>query len=233
MYSIRKSQALRLILALSLVLSGIPLMAQQTLIQPTVYQSTATVVAWTAGTVNNGGHAVAVSSGTASITTSKTDCSAPAYAGCNFVYANSSGTVAVTTTPSTAFANGNSILAYVEASGSAITNIAYPQQASTATLPRLLLNCGTTTTCAATSAGPGIFEVTGSVALTSASPSQATVIGLPFTSTSSYFCTAIPVGTTAAIAAAGVAVSLVGSSTITLTGPNTVTTVIHYHCTGT
>lgn len=208
-----------------------PLMAQANLRQPAVAQNTTTSVKWTAGTLNNGGHAVTVTAGTAAVTTSKTDCTAPAYASCNFVYANSSGTVAVTATLATAMAAGNSLMAYVETS-SVITKIGFPNQASTAYQVRVVQNCGTTATCANTSAGPGIIEVFGSVALTSASPSTASLTALPFTSSSSYVCTASAVGNTAAIAAAGIAITQTSGSAVTLTGPNTVTTVINYRCTG-
>ena len=44
---------------------------------------------------------------------------------------------------------------------------------------------------------------------------------------------ATPNGTTAAVAAGGVAINKTGASTMTLTGPNTVTTVIDYTCYGT
>ncbi len=65
----------------------------------------------------------------------------------------------------------------------------------------------------------------GAVALTSASPSTATVTSITAGST----CYCSPVGTTAAIAAAGCAASL-SSTTLTLTGPNTVTTTMAYTC---
>lgn len=71
--------------------------------------------------------------------------------------------------------------------------------------------------------------IVGSVALTSASPSVATVT-FPVAlsgSASDYTVIAVPVGATAAIAAGGVAVGLT-TSALTLTGPNTVTTTIHY-----
>jgi hypothetical protein len=75
----------------------------------------------------------------------------------------------------------------------------------------------------------------GTGALTSATPSLAhvTAISPAFTDTSHMFCTAVPVGTTAAIAAAGVAVNLVSASAFDVTGPNTVTTVFFWQCVGT
>lgn len=66
--------------------------------------------------------------------------------------------------------------------------------------------------------------VTGQVALTSASPSTATA-----TVPASSVCQCTPQGTTAAIAAGGCAAS-VSSTTLTLTGPNTVTTTMNYRC---
>lgn len=70
----------------------------------------------------------------------------------------------------------------------------------------------------------------GSTALTSGSPSTVTA-EVPVLST----CGCDPVGTTAAIAAAGCATSLAddldgGVGTLTLTGPNTVTTTVVYDC---
>lgn len=64
----------------------------------------------------------------------------------------------------------------------------------------------------------------GTVALTSAAPSTATV-----TVRSGSRCACFPQGVTAAIAAAGCATSLSGT-TLTLTGPNTVTTTMVYIC---
>lgn len=66
--------------------------------------------------------------------------------------------------------------------------------------------------------------VTGQVALTSGSPSTATA-----TVPASSICQCTPQGTTAAIAAGGCAAS-VSSTTLTLTGPNTVTTTMNYRC---
>lgn len=93
--------------------------------------------------------------------------------------------------------------------------------------------CGTSATCSPTTT-TGAWEFYGSVALSSASPSLATVTALlpAYTSTATYFCTATPVGNTAAIAAGGIAVTLISGSSFSLTGPNTVTTVVDYHCIG-
>lgn len=64
----------------------------------------------------------------------------------------------------------------------------------------------------------------GQVALSSGTPSTATA-----TVVASSICTCTPVGATAAIAAAGCATG-VSSTTLTLTGPNSVTTTMTYHC---
>lgn len=61
----------------------------------------------------------------------------------------------------------------------------------------------------------------------------ALVSGTPSTQTATVIagsiCTATPVGATAAIAAGGIATG-VSSTTLTLTGPNTVTTTVTYDC---
>jgi hypothetical protein len=93
-------------------------------------------------------------------------------------------------------------------------------------------SCGTTVTCAATTTN-NVIMTFGSAALTSASPSTASITGLPFTSSSTFFCTASPEGSSAAVAAAGIAINKTSGSAMTLTGPNTVTTVIDYVCWGT
>lgn len=73
-----------------------------------------------------------------------------------------------------------------------------------------------------------IFEpkdtVKAQVALVSGTPSTATA-----TVAAGSICTCTPVGATAAIAAAGCATG-VASTTLTLTGPNTVTTTMAYDC---
>lgn len=106
--------------------------AQQNYIAPTVYSTNATTgIGWTAGTVNNGGHPVSVAAGTSTVTLSEASCAPPSYTGCNFVYANSSGTVAVTTSVATAAASGNTLLAYIETGATTITQIVYPWQSGT------------------------------------------------------------------------------------------------------
>lgn len=227
------------LLVLSIFTLSALVFGQQNYNPPTVYSSNATTgIKWTAGTVNNGGHPVAVAAGTGTVTLNKTDCSAPGYAGCNFVYANSSGTVAVTTTPATAFAVGNTVIAYIEAGATTVTQVVSGWQIGTpySTFPgaagtsaAAAYSCGATSTCTPTVVGQ-YKVVIGTVALGSASPSTVTVTALPFTTTS-FVCTASPTGNTAAIAAGGVAITY-STNTVTFTGPNTVTTVINYICIG-
>lgn len=66
----------------------------------------------------------------------------------------------------------------------------------------------------------------GSGALVSGTPSTLAVANITASST----CECAPVGTTAAIAAAGCAANLSGTD-LTLTGPNSVTTTVVYNCT--
>jgi hypothetical protein len=65
----------------------------------------------------------------------------------------------------------------------------------------------------------------GSATLVSGTPSQVVVASI----TASSVCTATPVGLTAAIATAGLAVSLT-TTNLTITGPDSVTTVVNYEC---
>lgn len=206
---------------------------------PTVYSTNATTgIGWTAGTVNNGGHPVAIAAGTSTVTLNKADCSAPAYANCNFVYANSSGTVAVTTTIGTALASGNTVMALIETGATTVTQIVAGWQSGTpystfsgaaGGSAASAQSCGATATC--TPSIVGAYKVViGTVPLSSGTPSTVTVTALPFTTTS-FTCTATPTGNTAAIAAGGVAITY-STNTITFTGPNTVTTVINYICVG-
>ena len=90
--------------------------------------------------------------------------------------------------------------------------------------------CGTTTTCGNTAA-PLMRVVYGSAALTSASPSTAVITGFSpaFSSTSSYRCTV----TNETTAANGLKYARTSTSSITITGPNTVTDTVSYICTGT
>lgn len=200
---------------------------------PNVYQSTSTVVGWTAGTVNNGGEPVAIVAGTNAVTDSQTSCAAPAYSACNIVWANSSGTVSVTATSAglaTATASGSTILAYVETAASgAITSIVYPQQASTASWPiagTLNSYCGTTSTCANTFTGGSVRMVFGHAPLAANGVLVVSGISPAFTSATSYACTAS--------LAAGTSIVTVtqGTSTVTFTYPGAATHEVYYQCIG-
>jgi hypothetical protein len=88
------------------------------------------------------------------------------------------------------------------------------------------MDCGTTTTCAETVLTNPIV-VKGTVSLSSGTPSTATITALPFTSTSSYVCTV-----TDQTAASALKVANASASSTVITGPNTVTDVIGYQCSG-
>jgi hypothetical protein len=90
--------------------------------------------------------------------------------------------------------------------------------------------CGTTTTCSATAQVTAQI-VYGSAALVSGTPSTATITGISpaFTSSTSYVCT---LAAQSAAATALLSVANVSGSSFTITGPNTVTTVINYTCSG-
>ena len=94
--------------------------------------------------------------------------------------------------------------------------------------------CGTAAACSPTTLGATPNILIGSVALSSGTPSTVTVTALSpaYTSTATYHCATTPVGNTAAIAAGGVAITYVSGSSFTLTGPNSVSTVIDYVCIG-
>jgi hypothetical protein len=77
-------------------------------------------------------------------------------------------------------------------------------------------------------ADAGIQLVSSTIALVSGSPSTATVSGMPFTSISTYSCQLTP----EAAATSPLYFTKVSGSSFTITGPNTVTTVIDYSCSG-
>lgn len=306
---------------------------------------------WTAGVINNGGHAVSITAGSVVLDSSKTDCAAPTFTTCDMLYANSSGTVSLTTTAATAGGSGNTLLAIVETNGSHVaTRIVSPLQSGTLSIAALALapagtlgvasggtgltsgtsggipgftgsttmtssaaltanspvlgggpgatpavvagitsdgvsiltlgvagtsvgevdfknatsgtvklkpttgalgtvtatfpaanitvpgvvidNCGTNNACSITTVSSTAIEVYGhSAALNAASPSLATLTGLPFTSTSSYVCTVSGEGT---IASTGVlSVSYLSASSVQITGANGATNIVSYRCTGT
>lgn len=90
--------------------------------------------------------------------------------------------------------------------------------------------CGTTTTCSATNISTTVKVVSGQVALSSGTPSTAVVASIPaFTSTTSFACTATNMTT-----ATNNLLKVVNTSTtsITITGPDTITDVISYVCSG-
>ncbi len=88
-------------------------------------------VGWTPGRIYpNGRTGTIVAGGTVAVTASKATCTLPTFSSCNIIYSNSTGTVANTTTFDTANTAGNTILAYVQTSGSAVTSVIYPYQIS-------------------------------------------------------------------------------------------------------
>jgi hypothetical protein len=91
--------------------------------------------------------------------------------------------------------------------------------------------CGTTSACSAT-AEANAKIVFGSAPLVSGTPSTVTISGISpaFTSSSDYVCTVSAPGATAATALIGV--TNVSSSSFTITGPGSVSTVISYICVG-
>lgn len=241
--SFRQALAIMLVVLLSVIAVPVSTQAQANLRMPTVQQgATALNIKWTAGTLNSGGHAITVTAGNTAVTASKTDCSAPSFASCNLLYSNSSGTVAVTATPATAGATGNVLMAYIETDGSAITRIAYPQQAGQIWTNIALaggasvVNCGTANACSATTVlSPNAKVVIGkSAALDGASPAIATITGISpaFTSSSSYICTATLNGTSAAGATGSLEINYVSSSSFTITAGNGVTATASYVCIG-
>jgi hypothetical protein len=93
----------------------------------------------------------------------------------------------------------------------------------------IVTSCGTTATCAATNISATAKVVRGAVALTSGTPSTAVVTAIPaFTSTTSYSCAA----TNQTTQANSVKVANTSTTSITITGPNTVTDTIGYICVG-
>jgi hypothetical protein len=94
----------------------------------------------------------------------------------------------------------------------------------------LARNCGQTTSCANTAA-PAVRIIYGSAPLVSGTPSVATVTGISpvFTSTTSFQCSA----DNATTQANSIKVVNTSTSSITLTGPNTVSDTIAYICVGT
>lgn len=120
------------IVLLVLVWSFSNLLAQTNLRPPVVSKGATGVIKWTAGTVNNGGHAVAITAGTASLGATKNDCSSPGFAACDFLIASSGGSVSVATTSAAVVASGVTLLAIIETdANSNATRIVSPQQVFT------------------------------------------------------------------------------------------------------
>ena len=93
--------------------------------------------------------------------------------------------------------------------------------------------CGTTNTCAATGISQTMKVAAGqSAQLNAASPSVATITGISpaFSTTTSFSCTASPQGTGATTNA--IAVNIVSTSSITLTGANGSSAVVNWLCVG-
>lgn len=214
------------------------MVSQATLRGPSVSTTGLLNLTWTAGTVNNGGHAVAITSGSTNATAAMTSCAAPIYSACNFLYANSSGTVSATTTLATAMASGNTLLAMAETNGTVITKLSFPNQAADVYTGGgiVFVNCGTSASCTSPTmtTGKTLRVVSGTTSLSSGTPSAVTISGMTpgYTSTSTYRCEASPVGGTSAIAAGGAAVNLVSGTSFTITGPDGVTTAIAWSCFG-
>lgn len=147
-----------------LMLSALFCFSQANFNPPIVTGTTGLGVAWTAGTVNNGGHPVSVTAGTGTLTASQNSCASAAFSACNFVYVNSSGTVANTTTAATAAAAGNTLLAYVETGTSTITQIVYPWQAGSmwTGIPQGVLASQNTIGLGSNGGSSGVLNLSGS-----------------------------------------------------------------------
>jgi len=95
---------------------------------------------YTSGTITYGGASQAITGDSTGLLTTdaETDCTAPAYASCNFIYWHSGTSLSTTTTLATAFAPGNVVVAFVTTTGGdilAVTpasrNIATPSASRT------------------------------------------------------------------------------------------------------
>lgn len=81
------------------------------------------IVTYTNGTIASGGAIQAITGNTVTVTNTQTDCSAPAYASCNFIYwaVGGGASLLTTVTATTAFAPGNVVVAFVTATGGNVT----------------------------------------------------------------------------------------------------------------
>lgn len=76
---------------------------------------------YTAGTVTQGGAQQAITANTLTAADTQTSCAAPAYTACNFIYWASGTSLSITQTASTAFAVGNTVIAFCTSTGGNIT----------------------------------------------------------------------------------------------------------------
>lgn len=216
----------------------------QAVVIPTVVRNSGTTVRWNAGSVINGGHVVSVTASSASVTVDRTNCAAPTYPACNIVWVNSSGTVSVTSTSAalaTASAAGNTILAYVEVSATAITRVTAANQSNNVTKPSVIgYSCGIVVACTAGADGAYMGSATkvvfGSAAMTNG---VAAITGLPFTSSNTYGCVASLAATSASVVTgfAGVtgyiqAVPATGATMNITTSPAVGSAPMTYICVG-
>jgi hypothetical protein len=177
--AVQTAKSLISVLILCLMVSSIAL-AQTTnpgtFRAPTVKTGAVTTsVYWTAGTVNNGGHAVAVAAGSAALGASKVDCTAPLFSTCDILYVDSTGTGAVTTDIFVAQAVGNTILAYIETTaGSVPSNIVLPQQSN------VTMSASPTPAISytSTSAAPGTVRIIRGEATTAATMTSGNLVGV-------------------------------------------------------
>jgi hypothetical protein len=216
-----------------------PAQGQTTFRAPTVYQgAVATSIYWTAGNINNGGHAVVITAGSAALGAARTDCSAPGFAACDFLYATSAGgALLVSNVLSTAAAAGNTIVALIETNGGSVpTKISTPLQAGSlwnkVTGP-IINYCGTTVACGNTVVSGRAIEVFGTVALDNtgvASHAIVTGVSPPYLATTSYTCNATPAAAADATTDVWVVNNTGASFTIWKTASSTATYA--YHCIG-
>ena len=75
------------------------------------------------GLIYVGNGSVTINPGSLVLTASQSTCSRPAQSSCNFIYSNSSGTIAVSTSYLTAVANGNTLLALATTSSTGVTSL--------------------------------------------------------------------------------------------------------------
>lgn len=88
------------------------------------------VVSWNSGQIYVGNGTVPIAPGSVTLTASKTTCAraniVAATDSCNYIYSNSSGTIAVATAIATAISGGNSLLALAVTSSTGVTSLQPP-----------------------------------------------------------------------------------------------------------